>query len=132
MRAGFSLIEIMVVLTIMGLIIGFLVTNVASRLEKGRKETTISTLRVLEENIEAFYNDTGHHPEQLVDLIKKPANAEIAEKWEGPYLKSKNVPKDGWGKPFQYRQTSDDPEHEYELYSNGSKKTKGPISVWNR
>jgi general secretion pathway protein G len=131
MRAGFSLVEIMIVLTIIGLIFGFLVTNLPKRLEKGKKDTTISTLRVLEQNIEEFYSDTGHYPERLEDLIKKPSNPEIAEKWEGngPYLKTKSVPKDGWGNAIQYKLSAEGAEQPYELFSKGSKKTKGPISV---
>jgi len=131
MRIGFSLVEIMIVLTIIGLIFGFLVTNIPKQLEKGKKNATTATLKVLEQNIEEFYNDTGHYPEKLEDLVKKPSNPELAEKWDGNYLKTKNVPKDGWGNSFQYKLTADDQEHPYELYSKGSKKTKGPISVWD-
>jgi hypothetical protein len=88
---------------------------------------------MLHDLIEEFNQDTGQYPEQLQDLKNKPAYLEFPEKWDGAYGKGKNVPKDGWDKPFHYRLTPEDAEHPYELYSNRpkGKGEKGTISVWD-
>lgn len=136
MRAGFSLVEIMVVLTIIGLILAFAVPNVFKRLEKGKIEATKTNLIMTHDLIEEFNQDTGQYPNELQDLKKQPSNLEVPEKWDGPYGKGKAVPTDGWGKQLQYKLTPEDPEHPYELYSNrpkgkGKGEAKGKISVWD-
>jgi general secretion pathway protein G len=125
----------MIALTIIGLIMAVAGPMVMQRLEKGRKETTKQTLRAVQAAIDQFNADTAHYPTELKDLITPPSNPEIAEKWDGEYLKSKKPPVDGWGKQLQYRLTPEDSEHEYELYSVGPKakgaSKGGKISVWN-
>lgn len=81
-----------------------------------------------------FNAHTGQYPARLNDLLKKPADEKIARKWEGPYLKAKEVPEDAWGSKYVYKLTPQ-AEHKYDLYSYGPNGKGSPkeewISVWN-
>lgn len=134
MKPGFSLAEIMIAILIIGLITAVVVPAYNKYKEKGRRTSTIASLQHLKNVIDEFAEDLqGHYPETLQDLIKKPSNLEpeIADKWTEPYLQSKKVPLDGWGRPFVYKHTPGQ-EHEYELYSNGpTSGKKGIINAWD-
>lgn len=130
LRAGFSLVEIMIVIFIIGLISSILIYNLGGASEKAKLATARQQLKSLAAAINEFEQDTGELPENLQDLITAPAG-ELGEKWEGPYLKLKKLPKDPWERPYQYQKTPD-AENEYELFSNGPKKgKKRRISVWD-
>ena len=124
-QEGFSIIELMVVIFIIGLLLAFIGTRVGGASEKAKLSTAKQQVRTLQEAIERFHDDTGEYPDALEDLARKPAG-EAAANWEGPYLKT--VPKDPWKKKYQYQKT-DGAEHDYELYSNGPK-GKERISAW--
>lgn len=133
-KAGFSLIEMLIVLAIMGLFFGIAIPGYLSYVESGRKTTARATLRQLQTDILRYYMDTNQYPETLQDLVKEPANEEARKKWGGPYLATKKVPMDPWGEKYVYRPTPD-AENPYELYTRGSKKKaaakKDWISVWD-
>lgn len=135
MKSGFSLVEIMVAVLILGLVMAVVVPGYNKYKEKGRKTSTIATLKLLKNAVDEYADDLqGNYPESLTDLIKKPSNLEpeIADKWAEPYLTSKKIPLDGWNRPIQYKRTQGQ-EREYELYSNGptSGKEKGKIDAWD-
>jgi general secretion pathway protein G len=77
----------------------------------------------LESALDLFRLDVGHYPstrEGLAGLIEKPASI---ERWQGPYLKQKQLPADPWGHPYRYRMPG---EHgEFDLYSLGADDTPG-------
>lgn len=133
-KKGFSLIEMLIVLAIMGLFFGVAIPGYLSYVENARKTTARATLRQIQTDILRYYTDTNQYPEVLDDLVKEPSNDEARKNWGGPYLASKKVPLDPWGEKYVYRQTPD-AEKPYELYSRGSKKKAGAkkdwISVWD-
>ena len=133
-RAGFSLVEIMIALAIVGLIMAVAIPKYNEFKEKGSRTATIASLRNFKGLIEQYSEDLeGKIPEKLEDLMTRPSNldAELAPKWTG-YLEGKKMPVDGWGRKFQYKPTPG-AEHEYELFSLGAKdgKQKGvKLDVW--
>jgi general secretion pathway protein G len=128
--------EIMIVITIIGLILGVGGPVLMNRLNEARKGTAKQEIHTFKQAIESFEMDTHVLPQTLKELIKGPADEKLAHKWKGPYYNKKTIPKDPWGKVYQYRVTSDNSEHPYELFSYGGTKGKSQdkkdkISVWH-
>lgn len=133
-RRGFSLMEIMIAVAIMGLLAAVAGPAILGYLNKAKVSSAETTIRAFESAILEYYTDTGQYPETLDDLVSQPSDPKLAAKWqEGGYLKAKKIPKDPWGKNYVYEPTPDE-EHPYELYSYGKKGKKAKeaerISVW--
>lgn len=120
-RSGFSLMEIMIVVMIIGLFVAVGGSAIFKQLEKAKKTNARTELRSLDDAIVQYQQDTFQYPQSLNDLIRDPG----VKNWEGPYLKkSKALPKDPWGKQYHYELTEGNAEHPYELYSFGGIKGK--------
>lgn len=132
LQEGFSFIEIIVVVLIMGLLLATVGPAAYSWLAKGKVSTTKTSLNALSQAIDAFHAELGSYPKALEDLIKKPSGP-LGKNWTNPYLQKTSVPQDGWNHPFNYKVTPG-AEHPYELYSDGPHGDAGPeeehISVW--
>ena len=101
--AGYTLIEILVVLTIISLLLGLVGPRVLNYLGESRVKTTRLQIESFGSALDLFYLDTGRYPtgsEGLDALTRRPSNVAI---WNGPYLKGGRVPADPWGHPYQYR-----------------------------
>ena len=118
LKKGFTLIELMIVLVIMGLLAGVGVPAVLNYRTKAQIDSTKANLRALSSAIDAYDLQIGSLPDSLDDLVKRPSKPEVSEKWYGSFLKKAEVPRDAWGKPFTYQQTPG-AEQPYELYSKG-------------
>jgi len=103
-RYGFTMIELMAMLIIIGLLATLVVTKVASKIDQARVTTTKANLKALHVAVNQFKMDTTRFPteeEGLKALVEQPSDA---EKWEpGGYLETTQVPKDGWGRDFIYQ-----------------------------
>lgn len=115
-QAGFTLLELLVVMVIIGLLAGYVGPKYFSQIGKSEVKATRAQIDALGKALDQFRLDVGHYPsseEGLASLITRPANQ---LKWDGPYL-TKNVPLDPWGNPYIYKFPG---EHgEYDLISNG-------------
>lgn len=133
-RQGFTLIEIMFAITIIAILTAIVAPNLVSYVRSARISSTESTVRMLEGAINMFNAQTGQYPARLNDLVKKPAEEKIARKWQGPYLKQKEMPEDPWGNKYVYKLTPQG-ENKYDLYSYGPNGKGSPkdewISVWS-
>ena len=101
-QAGFTLLELLVVMAIIGLLAGYVAPRYFAQIGKSEVKVAQAQLGAIEKAIEQYRLDTGHYPTQeqgLAALMKKPANE---TRWDGPYLK-KDVPNDPWGRPFTYK-----------------------------
>lgn len=120
---GFTLVEILVVITIIGLIMGLVGPRVLTYLSQSKVKTASIQIRSFESSLDLFYLDLGRYPttsEGLAGLMQRPAGA---SGWNGPYLKNSSVPLDPWGHPYKYRSPS---EHgPYEITSLGSDGQEG-------
>ncbi|MEE9371121.1 MAG: type II secretion system major pseudopilin GspG [Sedimentisphaerales bacterium] len=100
-RFGFTMIELMAVLIILGLLATVLVRNFMGQTDKARVTTTKTNLKILHQAITQFKMETGRLPtedEGLLALIEQPSDIEI---WES-YLDTTDIPKDAWGNDFIY------------------------------
>jgi general secretion pathway protein G len=115
-RAGFTLLELLVVMVILGLLAGYVGPKYFSQIGKSEVKTARTQVEALIKALDQFRLDTGHYPsteQGLGALFAKPANE---PKWEGPYL-SKNVPLDPWGRAYQYKAPGD--HGDFDLFSYG-------------
>jgi len=102
-RAGFTLVEMLVVLAILGLVVGLVGPRVLSYLSDSKVKTAQIQMENLASALDLYYLDSGRYPtteEGLTALVRRPANA---SPWNGPYLKTSSVPKDPWGHDYLYR-----------------------------
>ena len=100
---GFTIIELMAVIVIIGLLAAMVARNFMGQTDKARVVTTKASLKVLDSSIQQFKMDTGIFPteeEGLKALIEKPVD--VLNYPEGGYLQTKQVPKDAWGHEFVY------------------------------
>ena len=113
---GFTLLELLVVIVIIGLLAGYVAPRYFGQVGKSEVQVARAQLDSLEKALDQYRLDNRHYPsaEQGLDaLVTKPAN-ETA--WGGPYLK-KAVPNDPWGRPYVYRVPGS--RGEFDLYSLG-------------
>lgn len=100
---GFTLVEILVVLAILGLLAGLVGPRVLSQLGGAKSKTAAVQIKDLEQAAELFKLDIGRFPtreEGLEALVTRPASAPAG--WNGPYLRKGGVPSDPWGNPYRY------------------------------
>jgi len=117
--SGFTMIELLLVLVILGVLAVMVVPRFAGRSEQARVTAARSDLATISLALDAFEIDTGRYPtrdEGLEALILQPSNA---LNWSGPYLKGDQVPRDPWGNPYQYIFPSTRVSGGYDLYSFG-------------
>lgn len=116
LRRGFTLLELLVVMVIIGLLVGYVGPRYFSQIGKSEVKAARAQIDGLEKALDQYRIDTGHYPSQeagLAALVTRPSNE---AKWGGPYLK-KGVPADPWGNPYVYKVPG---EHgEYDLLSYG-------------
>lgn len=115
-ESGFTLLELLVVMVIIGLLAGYVAPRYFAQVGKSEVKATRAQIDALEKALDQYRLDTGHYPtteQGLAALAARPLNE---PKWDGPYLR-KSVPPDPWGKPYLYKQPG---EHgEFDLYSYG-------------
>jgi len=99
---GFTLLELLVVVVIIGLLAGFVAPLYFGQVGKSEVNVAKAQIDALEKALDQYRLDTGHYPSPelgLRALLERPLNE---PKWAGPYLR-KEVPLDPWGKPYLYR-----------------------------
>ncbi len=102
-RHGFTMVELMAMLIIIGLLATLVVTKVASKIDQAKVTTTKANLKALHMAVNQFKMDTGRFPteeEGLNALVDPPPDVENYE--PGGYLETTDVPKDAWGREFIY------------------------------
>ena len=101
-KGGFTLVELLVVLVILGLVMGLVGPRVLGYLSSSRERTAHLQIESFASALDLFYLDYGRYPtnsEGLQALVARPASG---EHWAGPYLKQPKVPVDPWGNAYQY------------------------------
>ncbi|MGJ7917491.1 type II secretion system major pseudopilin GspG [Massilia sp. LXY-6] len=114
---GFTLLELLVVIVIIGLLAAYVGPKYFSQLGKSEVTVARAQIEAFEKSLDTYRLDVGRYPsteEGLNALMTAPPTA--AGKWNGPYLK-KGVPADPWGHPYQYRAPGT--KSEYEIVSLG-------------
>ena len=103
---GFSFIELMVVVVILGILAGLVISKVRGKPEEARQLKAKMQIEQLEQAIILYYLDNSEYPtteQGLTALVEKPTTEPIPKRWrEGGYLAKKKVPNDPWGNPYVY------------------------------
>jgi len=121
-QAGFTLLELLVVVAIIGLLVGFVAPRYFGQIGKSEVTAARAQIDALEKALDQYRLDTGHYPsteQGLGALWQRPQNE---PKWSGPYLR-KTVPLDPWGRPYQYRAPGE--KGDFDLLSYGKDGTAG-------
>lgn len=113
---GFTLLELLVVMVIIGLLAGYVGPKYFAQIGKSEVKSAMAQIDALGKALDTYRLDTGHYPSTELGLNALMTQPASEPKWQGPYLK-KAVPLDPWGKPYIYKQPG---EHgEFDLYSYG-------------
>ena len=113
---GFTLLELLVVMVIIGLLAGYVGPRYFAQVGKSEVKVARAQIDAFEKALDQYRLDVGHYPsteQGLAALNEKPAGE---TRWGGPYLK-KAIPLDPWGKPYQFKRPGD--HGEYDLLSYG-------------
>lgn len=131
---GFTLIEIMLVVIIIGVLAAMVVPNFAGRGEQARRTTAKADIEAsLSTGLELYEMDMGAYPstqEGLTALVQRPSS-ENSQEWNGPYLKKKSLPRDPWKRPYVYSFPGTHNKESYDLSSYGPDGIEGTDDVTN-
>jgi general secretion pathway protein G len=120
---GFTLVEILVVITIIALIMSLVGPRVLNYLTESKVKAAKIQMQSFSSALDLLYLDTGRYPSSAEGLntLVKPTGAMAG--WNGPYLKGGSVPNDPWGKPYVYRSPSE--RGKFEIMSYGADGQEG-------
>ena len=138
-QAGFTLIELMVVMVILAILAGLIVPRIMGRPEEARRTKTTIQIQSMETALKLYNLDNGDYPtteQGLQALVEAPTVGKLPTKWrQGGYLEKGRVPKDAWGNDFIYLQPGI--QGEYDIISYGADGQQGgegkdaDISNWD-
>ncbi len=117
-ESGFTLIEMMVVMVIIGLLVALVGPNLIGQGEKAKVKAARAQIEMLGTSLDTFRLDVGRYPttqEGLAALRQRPFGT---DRWDGPYLK-KDIPRDPWDHPYNYRSPGEG-GRPYDLLSYGA------------
>jgi general secretion pathway protein G len=115
-KKGFTLVEILVVMVIIGLIASLVGPRLFPKLGKGKQSAAKAQIELLGQGLDQFRLDVGRYPTTQEGLNALMVNPGGIDQWEGPYLK-KELPKDPWERPYLYQCPGT--HGEYDLFSYG-------------
>jgi general secretion pathway protein G len=133
-RRGFTFLEIMLVVMIIGLLAAVVGPRIVGQGDKARQKTTALAINGLSQALRLYEQDTGGFPttqQGLQALLKRPSDV-AEDQWDGPYLESDAIPKDGWSREFKYRCPPEKGTY-FDLYSLGLDKvenTADDVTNW--
>lgn len=121
-KKGFTLIELMLVVIILGILVAMVVPRLVGRGEQARRQAAEADIKSnIALALDLYELDNGSYPDKLEDLLKDPGESK-GPNWNGPYLKRKAI--DPWGREYNYRSQSQH-NRDYDLYSYGSDGVEG-------
>jgi general secretion pathway protein G len=113
---GFTLLELLVVIVIIGLLAGYVAPKYFSQVGKSEVQVAKAQIDALEKSLDQYRLDTRRYPTSDQGLAALTARPSTETTWNGPYLK-KSVPNDPWGRPYVYRIPGQ--KGEFDLFSYG-------------
>jgi len=119
--SGFTLIEVLLVVAILGILAGVVVVNFAGKQKKAMVDACRASIQNICTAVDMYEVDTGRLPPALNSLIQSDGSPN----WRGPYIRG-GLPKDPWGNDYQYSQSGDG----YQVVSPGPGDGTGQITSW--
>ncbi len=132
-RSGFTFIEIMLVVVIIGILVALVGPEIGGRANQARIQATEAQISSLENSLKLYEMDNGGYPEKLDALIDAPS--EVEKSWNGPYIESDTVPRDSWNLEFEYNTPGEHHKKKFDLRSAGPDKemdTEDDIVNWTK
>ena len=127
--SGFSFIEVMVVIIILGLLSSIVGVYLFDSAEKAKADATRTQIRGLESALDLYRLHNSRYPSSeqgLKSLLEKPEVGLIPKNWNGPYLRGNKLPEDGWDSPFRYISENG---KKYEITSLGADGIDGGLDL---
>lgn len=94
---GFTLVEMLLVITIIGILAALVIPKMMGRSEQARQAAVRADISAIKTSLDSFEVDSGFYPNNLTDLTQQPRDS---KNWRGPYLDK--IPQDPWGSPYVY------------------------------
>ena len=116
-QAGFTLIEVLLVLVILVVLGTIAASSIFGAQDQANINAAKTQISLFATNVERYKLDCSTWPESLDDLIKKPSDSGVSDRWAGPYLNKSKVPADPWGNEYQY--------------SPDGKKNSAGVDIWS-
>jgi len=120
-RSGFTLLELVVVIIVLGLLAGIVAPQIIGRLSEAKSTTARTQVELLSVALEGYRLDNGSYPtteQGPAALREKPTHSPVPANWRGPYLR-KDVPLDPWGRAYVYRAPGERNPNGFDLLSLG-------------
>ena len=136
LRKGFTLVEILLVVVIIGILAAMIIPNIVGRGEEARHAAAKADITAnISSALDIYEIDNGRYPstaQGLSALVKEPTTEPLAIKWKGPYLKKKKIPVDPWGRNYIYVCPGIHNTDSYDLSSYGLDgiESKDDITNW--
>ena len=127
--AGFTLLEILVVVAILGLLIGLVAPAALRQLGGARNSVARQSIERLSSVLDLYKLDVGSYPTTDQGLVALSAPPSGVVNWNGPYLKGEAAPVDPWNRPYVYRDPSTRPGHDFDLCSRGADPQNGDAGL---
>ena len=127
--AGFTLLEILVVVAILGLLIGIVAPAALRQLGGARVSVARQSIERLASVLDLYKLDVGSYPSTEQGLRALSAPPSGLPGWSGPYLKGEAAPADPWSRPYLYRNPSTRGGHDYDLCSRGPEVQAGDSAL---
>jgi general secretion pathway protein G len=128
---GFTLVEMMLVVTIIGILAALVIPKIAGKGEQARVTAAQTDIKAgIKTALDSYEVDNGFYPKSLQDLIQQPSNA---RNWKGPYFDPPQLPVDPWGNPYVYYYPGKHNSSSYDLLSvgpDGKEGTDDDIGNW--
>jgi general secretion pathway protein G len=127
-QAGFTLLEILLVVMIIGFLVTIAVVNFAPRAAEARKVAVQDQIRNYSLALDTYQLDSGFYPsteQGLRALIAQPSSTPAPSNWKGPYLNPPVLRQDPWGHDYLYKNPGEHNTHSFDLYSLGPNGVEG-------
>jgi general secretion pathway protein G len=129
-RRGFTLVELLLVLVILGVLAAIVIPKFSGRTQQAKEQAAVTQISTFRTALDAFEVDNGYYPKGragLQDLIVQPRDA---QNWRGPYLQTDRVPQDPWGGEYVYECPGKHNPTSYDIYTAGAPGENKIIGNW--
>jgi general secretion pathway protein G len=116
-RTGFTLMEVLLVLVILVVLASMAVTIFGGTQERALKDAAKGQVGLFKTAVNLYKFHTKNYPDSLQDLVSRPSDSKVSERWEGPYMEK--VPKDPWDNEYHFAPNGKHNSDSFDIWSSG-------------